>query len=161
VKIERCPKLVSVFHLSPSGSLPLLEELNIRECEQLENIFTYERRVDDTIEEILLPKLKDVQIESCDKLTYIFDQEVKLDSLIELELWNVPNFIDIFPQPLSIKGSSNSISKPQTQLQPPVEPIKSTIFSCCYRSKSTKVPSVVSKEQPQACSISTVNLSIF
>jgi hypothetical protein len=125
--------------------------------------------VDDAIEEILVPKLKVVKIENCDKLTYIFDQEVKPDSLIELELIDVPNFIDIFPQPLSIKGSSNSISKPQTQLQLQVEPIKSNIFSwnsiCCYRYKlkgttSTKVP-LVSEDQPQACSISTVTLSSF
>ncbi|WJX31211.1 Serine/threonine-protein kinase wnk4 [Trifolium repens] len=143
VKIERCSKLVSV--LSPSGSLPLLEELNISNCDHLETIFSYERRVDDAIEEILIPKLKVIKIESCHKLTYIFDQEVKLASLLELELFDVPNFIDIFLQPLSIKGSSNSISKP----------IKSNTFFCCYRSKSTKVPSVVSKDQPQPCSICT------
>jgi hypothetical protein len=149
VKIERCSKLVSV--LSPSGSLPLLEELNISNCDHLENIFSYERRVDDAIEEIFIPKLKVVKIESCHKLTYIFDQEVKLASLLELELFDVPNFIDIFLQPLSIKGSSNSISKP----------IKSNTFFCCYRSKSTKVPSVVSQDQPQPCSICTVNLNLY
>jgi hypothetical protein len=160
VKIFECPRLVSVFHLSTSGSPPQLEELNIDKCEQLENIFTYERRVDDAIEEILVPKLKVVKIENCDKLTYIFDQEVKLGSLLELKLISVPNFIDIFPKfDNSIEGSSipsNSISKPQTQLQlQVVEPIKSNIFSCCcYRSKTTKVPS-------QACSISTVTLYIF
>jgi Leucine-rich repeat (LRR) protein len=149
VKIERCSKLVSV--LSPSGSLPLLEELNISNCDHLETIFSYERRVDDAIEEILIPKLKVIKIESCHKLTYIFDQEVKLASLLELELFDVPNFIDIFLQPLSIKGSSNSISKP----------IKSNTFFCCYRSKSTKVPSVVSQDQPQPCSICTVNLNLY
>ncbi|CAJ2640473.1 unnamed protein product [Trifolium pratense] len=161
VKIERCSTLVSVFHLSTSASLPLLEELNISECGNLENIFTCER----TIEEILVPKLKVVKIESCNKLTYIFDQEVKLTLLIELKLEYVSNFIDIFPKSYnSIEGSSssNSISKPQTQLQ--VKPLKSNIiFSwshiCCYRYKlkgatSTKVP-LVSQDQPQACSIST------
>ncbi|KAK2386590.1 disease resistance protein SUMM2 [Trifolium repens] len=157
VEIERCSKLVSV--LSPSGSLPLLEELNISNCDHLENIFTYERRVDDAIEEILLPKLKLVKIESCDKLTYIFDQQVKLSSLIELKLESVSNFKDIFPK------SDHSISKPQTEMQlQVVEPIKSNIFSwssiCCYRYKlkgttSTKVPLVVSQDKPQPCSIST------
>ncbi|GAU18662.1 hypothetical protein TSUD_124950 [Trifolium subterraneum] len=138
VRIERCSTLVSVFHLSTSGSLPLLEELNISRCDQLENIFTCERRVD---EEILVPKLKVVKIELCDKLTYIFDQEVKLDSLIELKLNYVSNFIDIFPK------SCDSISKEETQLQlKEVEPMKSNILSCCYGYKSkgsttnTKVP---------------------
>ncbi|CAJ2640479.1 unnamed protein product [Trifolium pratense] len=163
VKIERCSTLVSVFHLSTSGSLPLLEELVISECHNLENIFTYERRVDDSVEEILVPKLKVVKINHCDKLTYIFEQEVKLDSLIELELKCVSNFIGIFPESYhSIERSSNSISKPQTELQ--VKPLKSNIiFSwspiCCCRYKlkgstSTKVP-LVSENQPQACSIST------
>ncbi|KAK2386576.1 disease resistance protein [Trifolium repens] len=162
LKITKCSKLVSVFHLSTSGSLPLLEELDISDCDQLENIFTCERRrVDDAIEEILLPKLKVVQIVYCHKLTYIFDQEVKLDSLIELYLNGVSNFKDIFPKSdNSIEVSSNSISKPQTQLQLQVEEaIKPNIFSwtpiCCFRSTSTKVPSVVSQDHPQACSIST------
>ncbi|GAU18666.1 hypothetical protein TSUD_124990 [Trifolium subterraneum] len=159
LKIEECSTLVSVFNLSPSRCLPVLEELNISDCEQLENIFTCERRVDDAIEEIIFPKLKVVKIFHCDKLTYIFDQEVKLDSLIQLELYSVLNFIDIFPK------SSNFISKPETQLQLQVEPIKSNILSCCYGYKlkgttNTKVPSVLSEDQPQARSISTVNLSI-
>jgi hypothetical protein len=157
VIIKACPRLVSVFHVSTSGSLPLLEKVYIYGCNQLENIFTCERRVDDAIEEILLPNLKLVEIIYCHKLTYIFDQEVKLDSLIKLELWDVPNFIDIFPKcDHSIEGPSNSIPNPQTELQlQVVEPIKSNIFSCCYyRSKTTKVPS-------QACSISTVTLYIF
>jgi hypothetical protein len=167
--IEECSRLVSVFHLSTSGSLPLLEKLNIIYCHQLENIFTYERRVDDAVEEILVPKLKVVNIYRCAKLTYIFDQQVKLDSLIELGLGYLPKFIDIFPKSYhSIEGSSNSISKPQKKLQ--VKPFKSNIiFSwspiCCYRYKfkgatSTKVP-LVYEDQQQACSIFTVIFSIF
>jgi hypothetical protein len=146
--IRDCRNLRSLI----KGNLNLynLKTVKISKCEQLENIFTYERRVDEAIEEILLPKLKVVKIDHCDKLTYIFDQQVKLDSLIELELQYVSNFIDIFPK------SDHSISKPETELQlQVVEPIKSNIFSCCYyRSKTTKVPS-------QACSISTVTLYIF
>ncbi|GAU27292.1 hypothetical protein TSUD_125730 [Trifolium subterraneum] len=145
VKIEECSKLVSVFHLSPSGSLPLLEVLNISGCHQLVNIFTNEKGVDDPIEEILLPKLKVVKIEECNELTYIFDQEVKLDSLIQLELEDVSNFIDIFPK------SCDSNSKEETQLQlQEVEPMKSNILSCCYGYKSkgsttnTKVPTETS-----------------
>jgi hypothetical protein len=173
VKIEKCSTLVSVFHLSPSGSLLLLEKLNISECEQLKNIFTLERRINDAIEvdgdndnnkrcNSLFSKLKVVKIDHCDKLTYIFDQKVNLDSLIKLELNNVPHFKDIFP--------NSDQSKPQTQLQLQVEPIKSNIFSwshiCCYRYKlkgttTSTIPSVVSEEQPQVCSISTVTLSSF
>ncbi|GAU18669.1 hypothetical protein TSUD_125020 [Trifolium subterraneum] len=139
VNIYRCSRLVSVFHLSTSGSLPLLEELNICRCEQLEKIFTCERRVD---EEILLPKLKVVIIEFCDKLTYIFDQQVKLDSLIhvQLELRRVSNFIDIFPK------SSDSISK---ALRRQKHKSKGT-------TNNTKVPLVVYEDQQNPSSIPTV-----
>jgi hypothetical protein len=162
--IKNCGNLRSLF----KGNLNLcnLKTVKISKCEQLENIFTYEKFDGDNDNNkscnSLFSKLKVVKIDHCDKLTYIFDQEVKLDSLIELELSFVPNFINIFPKcDHSIEGPSNSISKPQTELQLQVEPIKSNIFSCCYRSKSTKVPSVVSQDQPQPCFISTVTLSSF
>ncbi|RHN67702.1 putative P-loop containing nucleoside triphosphate hydrolase, leucine-rich repeat domain, L [Medicago truncatula] len=84
VKLISCSRLVSVFKLSTSQSLPLLEELNIVDCEKLENIITFERReMDDTIEESangyndnkscysLFPKLKVLYIESCHQLQFI------------------------------------------------------------------------------------------
>jgi len=84
VKLEKCSRLISVFELSTSKSLPLLEELKIIDCEKLENIITFERRViDDTIEESadgyndnkscdsLFPKLKILYIERCPQLQFI------------------------------------------------------------------------------------------
>jgi len=213
IKLTWCSMLVSVFEMSTSQSLLMLENLEITDCEKLENIITYERRVlDDSIEELsvngdndknksfnsMFPKLKVINIkrcpqlqfilpllsakdlllveaitiEHCDKLKYIFGQhqDVELASLKELELHDLPSFIDIIPKshhsmPSSIKGSSNSISKPQTQL----EPIKSNILSwshiCCRRYKlkgttSSKIP-LVSGDQQQDCSISMVTFLYF
>jgi hypothetical protein len=161
--IKNCGNLRSLF----KGNLNLcnLKTVKISKCEQLENIFTYEKFDGDNDNNkscnSLFSKLKVVKIDHCDKLTYIFDQEVNLDSLIKLKLNNVPHFKDIFP--------NSDQSKPQTQLQLQVEPIKSNIFSwspiCCYRYKlkgtTTSIPSLVSEDQPQACSISTVTLSSF
>ncbi|PNY13999.1 putative CC-NBS-LRR resistance protein, partial [Trifolium pratense] len=189
VTLRKCSTLVSVFDLSTSRSLLLLEKLEIIGCEKLENIVTYDNNK--ICCNSMFPKLKivdikrchqlqfvipllsakdlllleSINIESCDKLNYIFGQhqDVKLTSLKELQLIDLPNFIDIFPESYhstkssSIEGSSNSISKQQTQL----EPIKSNIFSwshICYGYKlrgstSTKIP-LVSEDQPKDCSIS-------
>ncbi|AES70149.2 NB-ARC domain disease resistance protein [Medicago truncatula] len=83
--LKSCPTLVSVFDLSTSRSLLLLESLEIIDCKILENIITCERRVEyDTREEILdgdidnkscssvmFPMLKIVNIQSCPKLQFI------------------------------------------------------------------------------------------
>ena len=84
VELEKCSRLVSIFELSTSQSLPLLERLRIIDCDALENIITFERRVmDDTIEELadgyndnkscysLFPKLKILYIERCPQLQFI------------------------------------------------------------------------------------------
>ncbi|XP_045824198.1 uncharacterized protein LOC123916725 isoform X2 [Trifolium pratense] len=142
--LKSCSTLVSVFDLSTSQSLLQLERLVIRNCEQLKNIVTNERKSDDKSCNILFPKLK------------------------QLGLGDVPNFIGIFPESNDLfEGSSHSISKPQTQLE--VEPIKSNKFPwshvCCYgynnklrdssSSTSTKIPiPSVYEDQPQHCSIS-------
>jgi len=205
--INKCSTLISVFDLTTSQSLLKLETLIIVSCEQLKSIFTYERRGDDKMEDIvdgdndnsksynsiMFPNLKllrirechqlqfilpchsagdfflleSIRIKKCDELKYIFGQhqDVQLASLKELDLRDVPNFINIFPEsensmPSSIKRSSNSISKTQTQL----EPIKSNVCSwshiCCHSPTSTEI-SLVSEGQPKDFSISSVTSSHF
>ncbi|GAU27249.1 hypothetical protein TSUD_125290 [Trifolium subterraneum] len=169
VSLSRCSKLVSVFDLSTSQSLVLLERLSISRCEQLENIFSNDGDNDNNKRcNSLFPKLESIYILRCYKLKYIFGQhqDVELASLKELKLHDRPNFIDIFPESNhSFEGSSHSIYKPQTELE--VEPIKSNKFPwshmCCYGHKlrgsssstSTKVPfPSVYEDEPQHCSIS-------
>ncbi|RHN66971.1 putative leucine-rich repeat domain, L domain-containing protein [Medicago truncatula] len=133
-----------------------LKVLKIFECPLLRSIFPFL-----SAQDLLLPE--SIMIESCDKLEYIFGkhQDVQLASLNELELNDLPNFIDIFPESYDIMPLS--ISKAQTQL----EPIKSNIFSwshiCCLRYKlrgptSTEI-SLVSEGQPKDFSISLVTSS--
>jgi hypothetical protein len=119
--------LVSVFDLSTSQSLLLLESLEISDCGQLENIFTNDGDNDNKKScNSLFPKLKVVHIEKCPQLQFIFPlfsakdlllletiqisycdnlkhifgqhQNVELAFLKELQLKYVPNFIDIFPE---------------------------------------------------------------
>jgi hypothetical protein len=185
VRLGNCPKLVSVFDLSTSQSLLLLERLVIKKCKQLENIFTNERKsylpVDGDNDNnkscnTLFPKLESINIIGCYNLKHIFGQhqDVELASLKTLLLIDVPNIIDMFPKS-SFEGSSHSISKPQTQLEV-AEPIKSNRFPwshvCCYgykyklrgssSSTNTKIPSPsVNEDQPQHCSISLVTFSVI
>ena len=208
--ISVCSTLISVFDLTTSQSLLKLETLIIEYCEQLKSIFTYERRGDDKMKDIvdgdndnnkscnsiMFPNLKllcirechqlqfilpchsagdfllleSIKIKNCIELKYIFGQhqDVQLTSLKELDLRDVPIFIDIFQEsensmPSSIKRSSNSISKTQTQL----EPIQSNIFSwrhlCChgykFRGSTSTEISLISEGQPKDFSISLVTSS--
>ena len=78
-----CPMLVSLFQLSTSRSLVLLEELHIANCEGLVNIIEDERRELESREEIdgddndnkshgsMFPKLKFLIIVGCPLLEYI------------------------------------------------------------------------------------------
>ncbi|XP_039683629.1 uncharacterized protein [Medicago truncatula] len=144
---------------------PNLKFLCIEECDQLQFTLPFHSAGD-----FLL--LESIKIQLCFELKYIFGQhqDVKLASLKELQLSCVPNFIDIFPEsshsmPSPIKGSSNSISKPQSEL----EQVKSNTFSwsqiCCYGyksrgSSSTKIP-LVSEDHPKDCSITLESSSHY
>lgn len=83
MKLSKCPMLVSLFQLLASRSLLLLEELEICDCERLENIITDERRVEDSGEitfdgaddnksrDSMFPKLKALDIRQCPRLEFI------------------------------------------------------------------------------------------
>ncbi|GAU18674.1 hypothetical protein TSUD_125070 [Trifolium subterraneum] len=103
------------------GSMfPKLEVLDIERCPLLECIFPFLFVQD-------LPVLETIKIRRCDELKYIFAQyqHLEFSSLRQLELCQLPNFIDMFRKsnhPISLyeKGSSSSTfssdSKAQLQL---------------------------------------------
>ncbi|XP_045788464.1 probable disease resistance protein At4g27220 [Trifolium pratense] len=115
-----------------------LKVISIEECHRLESILPFLFAQD-------LPALETIRITKCDGLKYVFgqSQHFELVSLSQLELSELPNFIDIFeecydPMSSSVKGSS-STSKAQIQL----DPIKCNTFSwwtrlCCQ----TRIPLV-------------------
>ncbi|XP_024633649.2 uncharacterized protein [Medicago truncatula] len=98
VKLKSCSRLVSVFEMSTSQSFPLLEKLKIIDCEKLENIITFERRVmDDTVEVSadgyndnkscysLFPNLKVLHIVNCRQLQFILPI-LSAQDLVSLEV---------------------------------------------------------------------------
>jgi hypothetical protein len=144
---------------------PNLKIVNIEYCDQVQFIFPLVSEKD-----LLL--LEAIKIKACGNLKHLFGkhQNVELASLRELRLYDLANFIGIFPESshsFEVEGSSHSISKPQTELEVEEEPIKSNKFPwshvCCYgyklrdnSSTSTKIPiPSVYEDQPQHCSISS------
>ncbi|XP_045821577.1 probable disease resistance protein At4g27220 [Trifolium pratense] len=103
------------------GSLfPKLEVLDIEGCPLLEYIFPFLFFHD-------LPVLETIKIRRCDRLKYIFGQyqHVEFSSLRQLELSQLPNFIDIFCKSNHLISFSEKGSSSTSQL----DPIKSNIFS--------------------------------
>jgi hypothetical protein len=150
---------------------PNLKIVNIEYCDQVQFIFPLVSEKD-----LLL--LEAIKIKACGNLKHLFGkhQNVELASLRELRLYDLANFIGIFPESshsFEVEGSSHSISKPQTELEVEEEPIKSNKFPwshvCCYgyklrdnSSTSTKIPiPSVYEDQPQHCSISLVTFDTF
>ncbi|XP_045790592.1 uncharacterized protein LOC123885359 [Trifolium pratense] len=122
-----------------------LKVIDVRRCHLLESVLPF-------LSAQGLPVLETIRIRKCDGLKYVFgkSQHVDLISLSQLELSELPNFIDIFEEckhPMSscVNGSS-STSKAEIQL----DPIKSNTFSwwtriCCH----TTIPLVdVDRDQP-------------
>lgn len=188
LKLQECPMLVSLFQLSTSRSLVMLEELDITDCKQLKHIIVDERREEEPGEEkvdgdndhkshgSMFHKLKFLKIQGCPQLEFIFGQlqDVELGSLKELILGELPNFIDIFSEcyhPMaSLVKESSSRDGSMEKIQ--LDPIKHNIFSwthiCCYghkhrhklRSTTTAKIPLVSKDQLQDCSTRTTTLVI-
>jgi hypothetical protein len=114
VTITDCSTLVSVFDLSTSQSLLLLESLEIKYCNQVENIFTNERKSDDKIEDnnkscnSLFPKLKVVNIIRCPQLQFIFPLFSAKDLLLleTIKIKSCGNLKHIFSQHQDVELAS-------------------------------------------------------
>ncbi|GAU33591.1 hypothetical protein TSUD_359690 [Trifolium subterraneum] len=79
ILLSNCPELVSLFEVSTSRSLVLLETLEIANCEKLETIIAGERREDEEIDDggnnksygSVFSKLKVIVINECHRLESI------------------------------------------------------------------------------------------
>nr|XP_027190580.1 uncharacterized protein LOC101504174 isoform X2 [Cicer arietinum] len=149
------------------GSIfPKLKVLDIERCHRLESIIPFLSSQD-------FPVLEAISIKRCDGLKYIFSQyqHVELKSLKQMELFQLPSFIDIFPKCYDsmslLVNESCSTSRDGFKAQIQLDPIKCNIFSwtyiCCRGDKfgsssTTRIP-LVSEDQPQEYSITSVSNS--
>ncbi|KAI9116836.1 hypothetical protein K1719_012202 [Acacia pycnantha] len=68
-----CSKLKSMFNVSIATTMIMLEELEIRRCEELNDIITNEAEDDDHLNcTPIFPKLQSLRIWTCNKLEFIF-----------------------------------------------------------------------------------------
>ncbi|XP_073225131.1 uncharacterized protein [Cicer arietinum] len=145
---------------------PKLKVLDIEGCHRLESILPFLSSQD-------FPVLEGISIKRCDGLKYIFSQyqHVELKSLKQMELFQLPSFIDIFPKCYDsmslLVNESCSTSRDGFKAQIQLDPIKCNIFSwpfiCCRGDKfgsssTTRIP-LVSEDQPQDYSITLVSNS--
>jgi hypothetical protein len=153
------------------GSMfPKLKVLDIVGCHRLESILPFLSSQD-------LPVLEAIRVRKCGELKYIFGQyqHVELSSLKQLQLCQLPNFMDIFPKyhHSTSLNESSSISREGFRAQKQLDPIKCNVFSltcmCCHGSKyrhklgslSTTTIPLVSEDQLQDYSKTLVTLSHF
>ncbi|RHN67889.1 hypothetical protein MtrunA17_Chr3g0107631 [Medicago truncatula] len=122
--------LVSIFQLTTSQNLVLLEELRIIDCEQLENIITFDQGVKDSediidgdngmnmIDNSMFPKLKVLDMERCPLLEFIFPFFSAQDLLVHgtINISSCANLKYIFGQYQDVQ--LGSIKEPQLHEMP-------------------------------------------
>ncbi|XP_039687271.1 disease resistance protein UNI isoform X3 [Medicago truncatula] len=130
ITLEACPMLVSIFQLTTSQNLVLLEELRIIDCEQLENIITFDQGVKDSediidgdngmnmIDNSMFPKLKVLDMERCPLLEFIFPFFSAQDLLVHgtINISSCANLKYIFGQYQDVQ--LGSIKEPQLHEMP-------------------------------------------
>jgi len=74
--LEECPKLKTIFSTTVVISLPMLQYLNIRTCDELEQIFdlgdAQQLKALSSSQQLCFPNLSFITIKHCHKLKYIF-----------------------------------------------------------------------------------------
>ncbi|XP_058722070.1 probable disease resistance protein At4g27220 [Vicia villosa] len=182
VTLQKCPMLISLSPLLTSRNIVLLEKLKIADFEGLDNKVIDDNNKDDKshgpmfpklrvldidrchrLESIFhslsfqdLPALENINIKRCDELKHILgqNQHVERNSLKEINLFELPNFMSIFPRYSHSMSSrvneSSSTSRSGSKVHKKVDTIKCNIFSLTschgYRRKlgsisTTKTPS--------------------
>jgi len=72
VSIYECPKLKTIFAITVATSLPILKELYIQKCDELEQIFDLGDAQQLQTQQLCFPKLVYIVVEGCNKLKYLF-----------------------------------------------------------------------------------------
>ncbi|XVF70604.1 hypothetical protein PTKIN_Ptkin11bG0176200 [Pterospermum kingtungense] len=123
--INMCYKLAFLFSPSLAQTLLHLEELQIRDCEELEHIISTEVESDDdgTVSNtcfyppIYWPKLKTLEITSCRELEYVFPITLAqgLQQLERIEISRSPQLKQIFNNMAKQEDNGHGILLPHLQ----------------------------------------------
>ncbi|XVF70599.1 hypothetical protein PTKIN_Ptkin11bG0175700 [Pterospermum kingtungense] len=123
--IDMCHKLAFLFSPSLAQTLLHLEELQIRDCEELEHIISTEVESDDdgTVSNpcfyppICWPQLKTLKITSCRKLEYVFPITLAqgLQQLERIEISHSPQLKQVFNNIAKEEDNGHDILLPHLQ----------------------------------------------
>ncbi|XP_028789186.1 uncharacterized protein LOC114745204 [Neltuma alba] len=100
LSVENCRSLKCLFSASMVRSFPNLKELEIGECEMMEEIIVTEGRNDAAIEEVGLTKLETVVISNMERLKKVWHSQ--FDGLKTMEVNNCGKLENIFPSDMHI-----------------------------------------------------------
>ncbi|KAI9112143.1 hypothetical protein K1719_016666 [Acacia pycnantha] len=95
LSVEGCSHLKYLFSSSIVGSFPNLKQVEIRECEMMQEIICIEGRNDTTTDEVGLPKLETLVISNMKRLKKVWHPQ--FEGLKTMEVNNCEKLINIFP----------------------------------------------------------------
>ncbi|XP_022637899.1 probable disease resistance protein At4g27220 [Vigna radiata var. radiata] len=76
IYVDGCPKLKTIFSTTVVTSLPMLKYLNIRNCDELEQIFdlgdAYQLNSPYSSQQVCFPTLSSITVQKCNKLKCLF-----------------------------------------------------------------------------------------
>ncbi|KAI9112284.1 hypothetical protein K1719_016807 [Acacia pycnantha] len=95
LSVEGCSRLKYLFSSSIVGSFPNLKQLEIRECEMMEEIISIEGKNGAATDEVGLPKLETLVISNMKRLKKVWHSQ--FDGLKTMEVNNCEKLTNIFP----------------------------------------------------------------
>ncbi|KAI9127387.1 hypothetical protein K1719_001946 [Acacia pycnantha] len=95
LSVEGCSRLKYLFSSSIVGSFPNLKQLEIRECEMMEEIISIKGRNSAATNKVALPKLETLVISNMKRLKKVWHSQ--FDGLKTMEVDNCEKLINIFP----------------------------------------------------------------
>ncbi|KAI9112225.1 hypothetical protein K1719_016748 [Acacia pycnantha] len=123
LSVEGCSQLKYLFSSSIVGSFPNLKQLEIRECEMMEEIISREGKNGAAIDEVGLPKLETLVISNMKRLKKVWHSQ--FDGLKTMEVNNCEKLINIFPY--DMQGTFGSLETLKIFMQRPLFVIEEVI----------------------------------
>ncbi|KAI9112178.1 hypothetical protein K1719_016701 [Acacia pycnantha] len=123
LSVEGCSRLKYLFSSSIVASFPNLKQLEIRECEMMEEIISIEGRNGTATDEVGLPKLETLVISNMKRLKKVWHSQ--FDGLKTTEVNNCEKLRNIFPY--DMQGTFGSLETLKIFMQRPLFVIEEVI----------------------------------
>ncbi|KAK7305060.1 hypothetical protein VNO77_42959 [Canavalia gladiata] len=125
IEIEKCNKLKTIFSTTIVTMLPKLEELVVKDCNEWEEIISFDSEEDGVLKNLLVPstqicfpKLRDIRIERCCKFRRMFPASIVkiLPELTQLVVKDCSEWVEIISLDLEDVGQHRNLPAPSQQI---------------------------------------------